>query len=137
MVSAASMLHNHTQHSAQLAENRQKVDTNNDQEIAQFLKDSGRLDEAGGLYGSKAYRELIERRVAGATDEQVADLVDDLVISMRDNDATRMAGAVMFSDQMENRMGAEGPPDDHESESKSVAPPPASPRCAQDLGWAK
>ena len=138
LVSAASMLRTHAQHTEQLAEDKQRVDINNDQEIATFLKKSGRLDDAGGVYGSKAYRELIERRAAGATDEQVTDLVDDLVASMRDNDATRMAGAVMFSDRVENRMLAEGPPDDHDHpELETTTAKPNSCHNAQNLGWAK
>lgn len=136
-MSAASVLHTHGQHTEQLTTGKQRVDANNDREIATFLKKSGRLNGAEGVYGSKAYHELIDRRIEGATDAQVADLVEDLVTSMRDNDATRMAGAIMFSERVENRMQAEGPPEDHDHQ-EVITDTTSHSRCrAQNLGWAK
>ena len=91
-----------------------RVDAEDPQAIARFLQTSGRLQDAEGIYGSKAYRELIARRAEGATDADLADLVDDLAAQIRSSEATEMAGAVMFSERVENRMQAEGPPEEHE-----------------------
>lgn len=115
-----------------------QVDGEDPQAIARFLQASGRLDDATGVYGSKAYRELIARRAAGATEVELADLVDDLSAQMHNSEATEMAGAVMFADRVENRMQAEGPPerDDHEEASVTGKDKRRSgPRAAQDLGW--
>jgi putative FmdB family regulatory protein len=133
MVSAASLLHDDAHHEQELREGAAQVDADDPQAIAEFLKDSGRLQDAEGVYGSKAYRELIARRTQGATDEDLTDLVDDLVADMRESEASKMAGAVMFSDEMENRMGAEGPPEDHDHDDEASAQ--RSRRSADDLGW--
>ncbi len=121
------------------------------QAMARFLKESGRLEDAAGLYGSKAYRELIERRIQGATDADLADLVGDLTDEMASNELTQLAGAVALSEQVENRMAAEGPPHEHgaveaEPESRgdtdrTIADAESGPRethsrrSAPDLGW--
>lgn len=134
IISAASVLHNSEHHTAQLSTDRQSVNTDDPQAIAQFLKDSGRLADSDGLYGSRAYRELIHRRAAGAGEADVADLVDALAAEMQPAEATQMSGAVMFSEQVENRMQAEGPPEHHDHE-QTQSPEPASRRRADNLGW--
>ncbi len=134
LISAASVLHSSEHHTAQLRADRQGIDADDPQAIAQFLKDSGRLADSDGLYGSRAYRELIDRRAAGAGEADVADLVDDLAAEMRPAEATQMSGAVMFSEQVENRMQAEGPPERHDHE-QSQSPEPTSRRGAANLGW--
>ncbi len=118
---------------------------------ARFLKESGRLEDAAGLYGSKAYRELIERRIQGATDADLVDLVGDLTDEMASNELTQLAGSVVLSEQVENRIAADGPPHEHgaggvEAEGRGdVGSPTAdtgsgpgemhSRRRAPDLGW--
>lgn len=79
-----------------------------------FLKSSGRLEGAEGLYGSDAYKELVARRAAGAGDADVQDLVEDLAAASGPNPAMEMAAALALAEQVENRMGAEGPPEGHE-----------------------
>jgi hypothetical protein len=118
------------------------VDADDPRAIARFLQDSGRLADADGVYGSPAYRELLARRAEGAADADVTDLVDDLTSTMRTSEATQMAGAVMFTDRVENRMLAEGPPEDHEhaSTDRTDAEPENGTshkrrRAAENLGW--
>ncbi|MGC9521403.1 MAG: FmdB family zinc ribbon protein [Anaerolineae bacterium] len=144
LVSAPNVLHDATYHETQLRDGAAQVDREDDQEVATYLKESGRLEDATGLYGSKAYRELISRRAEGATDSDLADLVDDLVAAADASPAAQMAAAAALSEQVENRIGAEGPPDDHEHEhvsgpSQDDDAPPAkrhdSRRSAPDLGW--
>jgi putative FmdB family regulatory protein len=143
LISAPNVLHDATYHATQLREGAAQIDRADDQEVATYLKESGRLEDATGLYGSKAYRELISRRAEGATDSDLADLVDDLVAAADASPAAQMAAAAL-SEQVENRIGAEGPPDDHEHEhtsgpSQDDDAPPAkrhdSRRSAPDLGW--
>jgi putative FmdB family regulatory protein len=138
MVSAAGVIHGSDRHASQLQADAAQVDSDDPQAIARFLTASGRLGEAEGVYGSKAYRELIERRAGGATDADVADLVDDLVVQMRESEASQMAGAVVFADRVENRMLAEGPPEDRGPDGEGKAeekPAVRSRRSADDLGW--
>jgi hypothetical protein len=114
--------------------------------MARFLKDSGRLEDASGLFGSSAFKELIERRLDGAADPDLADLVDELVtavdpLNSAAGEAREMASALALSDRVENRMLAAGPPEDHEHTGTSGVPAegdavPARPRhFAEDLGW--
>jgi hypothetical protein len=136
MVSASHLVHSASHHETQLKADAEAVDADDSQAIARFLKDSGRLEDASGLYGSKAYRELIERRAEGASDRDLTDLVDDLVTAAGDTDAAKMAGAVVLSKEMENRMGAEGPPEHHdEDHEEQQSGEPQSRRSADDLGW--
>ena len=51
---------------------------------------------------------------------------------MQASESTKMAGAMLFSKEVENRMGAEGPPEDHEHEHEHES---RSPKTADDLGW--
>ena len=137
MVSTVNIVRAAATQAQQFEEAAKQVDAEDSQAIAQFLQNSGRLEEATGVYGSKAYRELIARRAEGATETDLEDLVNDLTAQMHNSDATEMAGAMMFSEQMENRMQAEGPPEDHDHEEtphtdKTHKP---SPRAAKDLGW--
>ncbi|MBN2002538.1 MAG: zinc ribbon domain-containing protein [Anaerolineae bacterium] len=137
-VSAASVLHAESHHVAQLQEAKREVDQKDSQAIARFLQNSGRLADADGIYGSKVYRELLARKADGASDADVADLVPGLVSELQSTEGTQMAGAMLFSEQVENRMGAEGPPEHHETESSDVHSTPSARtrRRADDLGWA-
>ncbi len=134
LVSAASVIHNQKHHEQQLRSAAQHVDAEDARAIADFLQESGRLEDAEGLFGSKAYRELVARRAEGATDADLSDLVDELETEMRESDASRMTGAVLFSDRVENRMEAEGPPDEEEADAASQ--PSRSRKSADKLGWA-
>lgn len=137
MISAVNVARGGAFHERRFEEAATHVDAEDPQAIARFLQASGRLEDAGGVYGSKAYRELIARRAEGATDADLSDLVDDLATQMRNSEATEMAGAVMFSERVENRMQAEGPPEEHEHV-LGHTPDDASephPRAAEDLGW--
>lgn len=142
LITAANVVHSGAHHEHQLRETAKQVNADDPRAIARFLQDSGRLADAEGVYGSPAYRELLARRAEGATDADVTDLVDDLAASMRASEASQMAGAVMFTDQVENRMLAEGPPEDHEhatTDQTGTEPerrtPPTQRRAAKDLGW--
>ncbi len=138
-VSAAATLHTQPHHTAELREASRKVDQDDSQAIARFLQESGHLADADGVYGSNAYRELLARRAEGATEADVADLTPSLLTEMQSNDAAQMAGAVMFSKQVENRMGAEGPPERHDhdaQESQSAEKAARVRRRADNLGWA-
>ena len=141
MVSAANTLHSSAYHQVDLKQEAGNIDTQNSSEIAQFLKESGRLEDATGVYGSKAYRELIDRRAEGATERELTDLVDDLASEMRATASGKASGAMLFSGEIENRMAAEGPPKDHKDEvdqkkknSNRDASASAN-RCVDDLGW--
>lgn len=142
LVSTANLVHQDTHHERQLKEDASQVNDRDTQEISKFLAESGRVTDASGVYGSKAYQELLYRRRQGATDADLDDLVDDLTTEMNATQDTELAGAVIFSDEVENRMGAEGPPDHHahehsesgESDGRTERSP--SRRSAEDLGWA-
>ena len=56
----------------------------------------------------------MDRRIEGAEDRDLTDLVDDLTSEMQSPPMAEAAGALLFSDKMENRMAAEGPPEDHD-----------------------
>ncbi len=138
-VAAAATLHAQTHHTAQLREASRQIDRNDSQDIARFLQESGHLADADGVYGSNAYRELLTRRAEGATDADVADLVPGLVTEMQGSESSQMAGALMFSKQVENRMGADGPPERHDHDAQEAASPSKPERVrrrADDLGWA-
>jgi len=142
LIAAANVVRSSAHHTGELREKASQVDANDPRAIARFLQDSGRLADAEGVYGSPAYRELLARRAEGATDTDVTDLVDDLTATMRASEAGQMAGAVMFTDQVENRMLAEGPPEDHEhatADKTGAEPESKTPhtrrRAAKDLGW--
>lgn len=142
LIAAANVVRSDTHHERRLREATTQVDHDDPRAIARFLQDSGRLEDAEGVYGSRAYRELLARRAEGATDADVTDLVDDLTASMRASEAGQMAGAVVFTEQVENRMLAEGPPEDHEdtttdetdAETEST-PATTRRRATKDLGW--
>ncbi len=139
LMSAANVVHAAAHHESELRNGAAQIDADDPRAAARFLKESGRLQDASGLYGSTAYRELIERRVAGAADADLADLVDDLVAQVDDSEAAAAAGALVLSRQVENRMGADGPPDAHDettsSASESKERVARTPRSADDLGW--
>lgn len=134
LISKANVVHGQSHHEQAIkSEGAGAKDT---QQAAQLLQESGRLHDADGLYGSESYRELVYRRSQGAGEAEVADLVDDLAQQMQTSEATQMAGAVMFSKQMENRMAAEGPPEEHEEEqSVHVSTTGDQPKTRDDLGW--
>lgn len=133
MVSAVNVVHGAAQHEQVLRREAKQVDAENPRAIAQFLQQSGRLTDAEGLYGSPVYQELLRRRAAGAGDAEVGDLVEGLVAQMRASDTSQMAAAMALSEAVENRMQAEGPPEDHDHE---TPPARASQRSADNLGWA-
>lgn len=134
LISTSNLVHGASHHEKDLRSEAAHVDDGDPQAIARFLKASGRLEDASGLYGSKAYRELIARRAEGASDRDLADLVDDLTAEAETSEAAKMAGSVVLSKQMENRMGAEGPPD-HQDHGDQQSDTPRSRRSADDLGW--
>lgn len=136
------MIHGSAHHRDQLREGASHVDGTDPQAAAEFLKESGRLEDASGLYGSRAYRELIERRVAGASDNDLTDLIDDLAAEVQPSTVTEVASALVLSEQVENRMRAEHPPEDHEgghpdgmSSSNHASKGQRSRGGAEDLGW--
>ena len=148
LISASNVIRSAAHHEQQLKDDASRVTTQDAQAAAQFLDDSGRLVDTGGLYGSRAYRELIARRKDGATDADVADLVDDLTAAADLTPAAELAGMVALFDQVDNRIGAEGPPEGHEHGQGLVGAPdephdseqrrtrrPQSRRSARNLGW--
>ena len=141
LISAANVVHSGTHHEHQLREAATQVNADDARAIARFLQDSGRLADADGVYGSPAYRELLARRAEGATDADVTDLVDDLTASMRASEASQMAGAMVLTEYVENRMLAEGPPEDHKhgttdkTDAETENKTPQERRAAKDLGW--
>ncbi len=138
LISATHVVHSAKHHERQLRETSTQVDGADPRAISRFLQESGRLADAEGVYGSQAYRELLARRAAGATDADVVDLVDDLATQMRASDASQMAGAVALSDRVENRMLAAGPSAHHEhtQSGEQMTASPARSRAVKDLGWA-
>ncbi len=138
LISTVHVLHDEAHHERRLRETAAQVDGDDMRAISRFLQESGRLEDAEGLYGSRAYRELLARRAEGADEADVADLVGDLTAQIDTTEATQMAGAVLFSDRVENRLSAEGPPA-HQEEEPPAEHRPASlpnPRKVKDLGWA-
>jgi len=141
LVAAANVVRRGTYYERRLRETASQVNADDPRAIARFLQESGRLADAEGVYGSAAYRELLARRAEGATDADVTDLVDDLTSAMSASDAGQMAGAMVFTDQVENRMLAEGPPQDHEhtmdrrDDTSGDRTSQARRRSVEDLGW--
>ena len=140
LISAAAVLHDDADHEVQLKEARSEIDTDDAQAVARFLKDSGRLEDTEGLYGSKAYRELIERRIEGATDDDLMDLVDDLSTeakrTVKQNDALDALRDITFSKEGEgehhhHHHNAEDDPEHHHHHRHKNR------RSSDDLGWAK
>ncbi len=122
------------------------MDREDPRAVAEFLKESGRLEDSSGLFGSQAYKELIARRIEGAADPDLSDLVDDLVAAVDSSDsaseeAQQIASAVAMSERIENRMRAEGPPEDHDhtditgARAENDVPARRTRRSARDLGW--
>ncbi|HOT92737.1 MAG TPA: zinc ribbon domain-containing protein [Anaerolineae bacterium] len=137
LISAANVIHGGKYHEHQLREAAAHVEHEDPRAIARFLQESGRLEDTEGVYGSPAYRELLARRAEGATDADVADLVDDLAAQMAGSETAQMASAVALAEHVENRMQAEGPPEDHHHEPTADrdATAPARRRTTKDLGW--
>lgn len=142
LIAAANVVHSSGHHEQQLRQTATQVNADDPRTVARFLQESGRLADAEGVYGSPAYRELLARRAEGATDADVTDLVDNLTSAMQASEASQMAGAVVFTDRVENRMRAKGPPEDHAhpptnetgAEPDRRTPQPRR-QAAQDLGW--
>lgn len=149
LISASNVARSAALRNTQLKDGVSRVDQQDPQAAARFLQESGRLEDASGLYGSKAYRELISRRAEGAADADLGDLVDDLVSAASVTSAAELAGMVALSKQVGNRMGADGPPESHEhgaglkssaedaasSEARPSKARPRSRRSAKNLGW--
>jgi hypothetical protein len=146
LISAANVVRGAEHHQHTLKQEAGGVSHDDPQAVAQFLQESGRLEDASGMFGSRAYKELIARRMEGAVDADLADLVDGLVTAVDSSDATseaarQMASALALSDRVENRMQAEGPPADHDhtatpgAGAEGQAPTGRPRRFAKDLGW--
>jgi hypothetical protein len=158
LISAANVARGDLHHQRSLKLEAGEVNHDDPQAMAQFLKESGRLEDASGLFGSSAYKELIARRMEGATDSDLSDLVDELVTAVNTADsasedaqrmaeARQMASALALSDRVENRMRAEGPPEEHEHSGTTAARGETGARAEErasthrarrsvkDLGW--
>lgn len=143
LISATNFVRGDGYHRGALRQGAVAVDRDDPRAMAEFLKSSKRLEDASGLYGSRAYRELVERRIEGATDADLTDLVDDLARETAGAQATEVGAAVVLSNQIDNRMGAEGPPAEHDAiggdkDSGGESPDvrrARSPRSSRDLGW--
>jgi putative FmdB family regulatory protein len=152
LISAANIARGEAHHQRALKHEADGVNRDDPQAMAQFLKESGRLEDASGLFGSNAYKELIARRMEGAADSDLADLVDELVTAVDPSDsaseearqaseARQMASALALSDRVENRMRADGPPEEHAhtatpgATAEGGAPTGRIRRSAKDLGW--
>lgn len=127
LISAARVVRGEAHHRSALKEDAAAVNHEDPQAMAEFLKSSGRLEDSSGLYGSRAYRELIERRIDGATDADLADLVEDLSRAAEGAEATDLAAAMVLSKQVDNRIGAVGPPADHDADGAHTQPAGAVP----------
>ncbi len=141
LISAANLVRGASDHQAALCREASQVNREDLKAVARFLEASGRLEDASGLYGSPAYRELITRRMEGANDRELGDLVDDLVAACDASEATQAASALVLSEQVGNRLGAQGPPEDHDPDrpiSESRADLDSrfdARRRSDDLGW--
>ena len=153
LISASHIVRGDAHHQRALKQEAGDVNREDPQTMAQFLKESGRLEDASGLFGSRAYKELIARRIEGAADADLADLVDDLVMAADPSqaasgearqaaeEAQQMASALALSDRVENRMRAEGPPEDHDhagtpgARAQDHDETNRPRRSAKDLGW--
>jgi putative FmdB family regulatory protein len=141
VISTVHTIHNSAYHQAQLKQEATSVDTQNTAEIAQFLNKSGRLEDVNGVYGSKVYRELVDRRAAGAEERDLTDLVDNLVEEMQTPEIGETAGAVLFSKQVSHRLSAEEPPEDQSQiDNRNTEKRPrdtlkSSKQHIDDLGW--
>ncbi len=149
LISASNVIRSVAHHETRFKDGASRVDHQDPQAATRFLQESGRLKDASGLYGSQACRELMSRRVEGATDADLADLVDDLVEVADVTPAAELAGMVALPKHVENRIGAEGSPLGHEhgvglkssaegaesAETQSSKAPAGSRRSAKNLGW--
>ena len=58
-MSPANVTRGDVHHQRSLKQEAERVNREDPQAMAQFLKESGRLEDASGLFGSGAYKELI------------------------------------------------------------------------------
>jgi len=135
LFSAVGLLHSAQEHQAQLKAEAAQVDADDPQAAARFLKDSGRLEDAEGLFGSAAYRELIERRTEGATDADLTDLEGDLTAQLAGDEVVQSAltaglGLTKKSPTTEQREER-----DYQRSRQEPPPPTRRRRSAPDLGW--
>ncbi len=148
LISAAAILHSDDHHTQQVREQAKSVPGDDLAAAARFLQDSGRLNDAEGLFGSPAYRELLARRAEGATDADLEDLVPALTQYTGESEAIAAATAAALSGQMldaveEHAHQAHDHDHEHEHEHDHdhdhdhhhPTPRPTSPRRAKDLGW--
>lgn len=143
LISAAAVLHSDAHHTERVRAQAQAVPQDDLAAAARFLQESGRLQDAEGLFGSAAYRELLARRAEGATDAELEDLVPDLLKHTQESEAVAAATAAALSGQMldaveEHSHQLHAHEHDHEHEhdhAQGSAPKPQARRKAKDLGW--
>ncbi len=143
LISAAAVLHSDAHHTEQVREQAKGVPQDDLAAAARFLQESGRLEDAEGLFGSAAYRELLARRAEGATDADLEDLVPELIQHTEHNDAIAAATAAALSGQMldaveEHAHQAHDHDHDHEHEHEHEhehGHKHRAKRRATDLGW--
>lgn len=136
LISAAGLLHSAQAHQAQLKTAAARVEADDLPAAARFLKDSGRLEDAEGLFGSTAYRELIERRAEGATDADLTDLEGDLTAQLAGDEVIQSTLTAGLAAAKQSPTTEQREERDYQR-SQQEPPPPARRRrrSATDLGW--
>ena len=149
LISAARVLHSTSEREREVQAGAAQVDQNDPQAIARFLTESGHLEDAEGAYGSEAYRELLARRSAGATDAELSDLSEALIEAVTgDAEAEQTAERQLLGGLLQSGLASPAAAEhtceghtchhdhdhDHHHEHEATKPPPR--RHAEDLGWA-
>lgn len=137
LISAARVLKGEAAHATRFDAAARQVDAEDPQAIADFLQASGRLDDVGGVYGSPAYRELLRRRSAGASEQELSDLVGDLTAEVERDPEVQATAARLLSDYLQASPQADNaaPAHEHDHTCDHEHEHP-HPRHAEHLGWA-
>ncbi len=140
LVSAVSVLRSASQHDTHFNVAASRVDADDLPAVARLLQTSGQLEDAEGVYGSSAYRELLRRRSAGATDHDLSDLVGDLVAEVEQDSAVQATAARKLGALQVLAQGAAAAhPHDHGFEHQHEHGPCEqcpTPKQVDNLGWA-
>ncbi len=142
LISAAAVLHGEERHTEQVRAQAAALPPDDLAAAARLLQESGRLQDAEGLFGSAAYRELLARRAEGATDADLEDLVPDLIRHTEQNEAIAAATAAALSGQMLDAVDEHARQvhdheheHDHDHDHDHEHSPAKRRQGATDLGW--
>lgn len=135
LISAAGLLHSAQEHQAQLKTEAAQVDPQDLTAAARFLKESGRLADTEGVFGSAVYREVLERRAEGATDADLVDLEADLTAQIAADETVQETLTVGLGLAKKSPTTEQREERDYQRSRQEPPPPTRRRRSAPDLGW--